>query len=437
MDDIVMKFERVWNASNPPKISAVLATNPALTFDIKKRLRLLVELISIDLEFRWRGSSRQTGSEDKEYVARWVLEDYLAEFDEISTSNVLLELIGEEYRARMQWGDRPEHIEFLRRFSSYGKRLIDRLKSIDREMRDEVDEELSLVKRRDSTSKSPLPTPRGTDLEASLFYGDFTLQQLIGAGGVGKVYRALQKNVEKQVAVKFLRKNFVNDARAVSRFVMEALIIGNLQHPGLVEYHGLGRTPNGGFFIAMDFIDGSDLGKLLSVQIPQPQTAISWIDQAATTLDYVHQQGVIHCDLKPGNLLLDHDRRIRVTDFGFARSVGTLSHTLKRIEGTAAFMAPEQVDSYWGEISPRTDVYGLGAVLYALLTGKPPFVGRRIADVLTKVVSTEPPNLLDDYSGGVTQSIRAICLRCLQKQPRLRYESGEALAAALRKCVTE
>src|SRR5262249_40768306 len=151
---------------------------------------------------------------------------------------------------------------------------------------------------------------------------------------------------------------------ATIRFLEEAEFLARLRHPGIVTVHGLGHLPDGGHFLVMDLIEGSDLAREMSTGPVPVVQALRWVSEAADAIEHAHQQGVIHCDLKPSNLLLDRAGHIHVTDFGLGRS---LSGDRQSVGGTAGFMAPEQVDATWGPISPRTDVHGLGAVLYALL----------------------------------------------------------------------
>lgn len=269
------------------------------------------------------------------------------------------------------------------------------------------------------------------DVDAQLLYGEYLLQRLLGSGGVGKVYRAVHQPTAETVAVKFLKKQFVQSPPIVERFIAEARIVAGLQHAGIVATQGLGRTPHGGFFIVMDLVNGPNLEIVASAARPQPADAARWIAQAAMAIDHAHQHGVIHCDLKPSNLLLAPDGCVRVVDFGFARTLHADAVNLRGIAGTAAYMAPEQIDSYWGNISPRTDVYGLGAVLFHLLTGTPPANGKRVADILAQIVRTQPYELHDRFPITTDAALRKICLRCLQKSPADRYASVAALARAL------
>ena len=149
----------------------------------------------------------------------------------------------------------------------------------------------------------------------------------------------------------------------------------------------MGRTPAGGFFIVMDLIQGCDLEEAIQNGPVDVTQAVQWIIEISNAIDYAHQNDIIHCDLKPSNILCDHENYAIVTDFGLAQSLQSEPSTFFGPAGTAGYMAPKQIDSYWGKMGSHTDVYGLGAVLYALLVGSAPYFGVRIADVLTEVVS--------------------------------------------------
>jgi serine/threonine protein kinase len=254
---------------------------------------------------------------------------------------------------------------------------------------------------------------------------------MIGAGGMGKVYRAVRRRDEQPLALKFLRKNWLADPRAVSAFVREARTIAELRHPGIVALHVLGRTPWGGLFIAMDLVEGGDLSRpLRDGPVPEPRAA-EWIAQASAALDCAHGHGVLHCDLKPANLLLAADGTIRLSDFGLARHINDRA-TGGRVAGTAAYMAPEQVADCWGPLTPATDVYGLGAVLYHLLTGRPPFVASRVPEMLTRIVSRETPIAPQTLNAQVPSRLSDICLRCLSRSAADRFATMVDLERELR-----
>lgn len=279
------------------------------------------------------------------------------------------------------------------------------------------------------------PTPpssiRSMDIpRTSLAYSDFLLQEMVGAGRMGRVYRAWQQSQSRPVAVKYLRKAFLDHPDAVERFVQEASIVSQFQHTGIVTIHGLGRAPSGGYFIVMDLINGTDLSKV-DCQSMTLQDIVHWTIQGCEAIAHSHEHGIIHCDLKPANLLLDENRDIRVTDFGLSRSIAEASLPLNRIEGTASFMAPEQVSGWWGPITCRTDVYGMGAVLYSMLTGKVPHEGATLTDILSRVVSGVPVVAPVELRPDLPTKLNEICLRCLAKSPEQRFENMAQLIQSL------
>jgi eukaryotic-like serine/threonine-protein kinase len=309
------------------------------------------------------------------------------------------------------------------------------LERIRRELRKAAVDVGKASKQHGLPKRAPGRPAQAVDSFSALSYRDYVLEEMIGAGRFGRVYRARQRSLGRTVAIKYLRKSFQMDGRAVARFVEEARIVSQLQHPGIVPVDGVGQTPGGGYFIAMDFVSGSDLsGRAAESSVPVAD-AVRWTMQACSALAHAHDRGIIHCDLKPANLLLDEHGGVRVTDFGLARSRDTDAQSIDRIEGTCGSMAPEQVSGWWGAIDPRTDVYGLGAVLFHLLTGRPPFQGASLADTLAQVVSGTPAPAPDRLRADLSPSVKEVCLRCLSKSPETRYETmrqlGEALEAAL------
>jgi eukaryotic-like serine/threonine-protein kinase len=254
-----------------------------------------------------------------------------------------------------------------------------------------------------------------------LSYRDFLLQRMIGAGQMGKVYQSWQRSASRAVAVKFLRKTFIHQPGVVERFIGEARTIARLKHPNVVGIHGLGQTPGNAYFIVMDLVPGPNLDQIIKTRLISADEAIQWSIQVSHALEHAHARGIIHCDLKPANLLLDADGTVRVTDFGLARSLTELTPWTAEVEGTAPFMAPEQASRSWGEIGVRTDVYGIGAVLYNLLTGRPPWIGRRLPDILANVISAAPVVAPSSLRPELSEALSDLCHKCLAKAPEDRY----------------
>ena len=269
------------------------------------------------------------------------------------------------------------------------------------------------------------PAPEHADLQ----WSDYLLHEQIGAGATGKVYRAQERSTGRLVAVKFLRKALVREASVVERFLRESQTVRALGHPQIVGIQGAGRTPGGGWFLVMQLVNGRDLHSIARHQSIAAGQAAGWIASAARIVQFAHDRGIIHCDLKPGNLLLDTQNVVWVTDFGLAiRLADEAPHAL--LAGTPAFMAPEQVDPCWGQVSPRTDVWGLGAALFYLLYGRPPHAGRDVAETLGRVVAGKAVEFPGRRKGVLRRHIEA-CRRCLMKRPDDRFASAAEVAAAL------
>ena len=257
---------------------------------------------------------------------------------------------------------------------------------------------------------------------APLPFSDFQLQDQIGEGGKGTVYRALQKSLQRPVAVKMLKRGTSGETEEIQRFLREARAIAQLRHPHIVGVHGVGRTPAGDYFLVMDLVDGSNLADRLSGGPIPIDEAVEIVATVAGAIVHAHQHGVVHRDLKPSNVLSDKEGTIYVTDFGLAKLLGgngddMLETTTEQIIGTLAYMAPEQADRRWGEIGPLTDVFGLGALMYHLLTSRPPFVAETKIEMIAQIVSDEAPAGPETIRSEIPASLSAICMKCLNKEP--------------------
>jgi eukaryotic-like serine/threonine-protein kinase len=426
----ILGFEQAWQRNEPREIADFLEESCALL--ARERRRLLVELICIDLEFRWRTGSRNPRSHE-----RLMLEGYSATFPELGSLDQLpLELIGEEYRVRRHWGDRPTHADFLSRFHARQDQIRAELLEIDQQLEDELADPRHIT-RPEPRSSSPQAQPDQTPQGPLLSHHDILLQRMIGAGQMGKVYQAWQHSSNRAVAVKFLRKSFLHQSGIVHRFIGEARTIAKLLHPNIVGIHGLGRTPGGAYFIVMDLVAGSNLALVGRTRLISVEEAIRWTLETCDALEHAHARGIIHCDLKPANLVLDEDGSIRVTDFGLARSLTEHMHWTAEVEGTAPFMAPEQASRLWGQIDTRTDIYGIGAVLYTLLTGRPPWPGRRLPDILADVISAAPVIPPTRLRPDLPEPVSDLCRTCLSKAQAHRYQTVQDVHSALSRLIGE
>jgi hypothetical protein len=414
----VLRFEKAWSLESAPEIAGHLRdlSSPAGL----ERHRLLIELIAIDIEYRWRNS----GS-----IERFALEHYVERFPElVSLDRLPLELIGEEYRARRRWGNRPSHADVLLRFHERRQEIGAELLRIDEEIQADLESITAQTVQQHSHQARDAEFDPGVPLVS---HRDFLLRRLIGAGRMGKVYEARPFNGAPLIAVKFLRKSLLQHPQAVRRFVAEARMVALLRHPQIVGIQGHGRTPGGSYFIVMDLVAGPNLAHRAAQRVIALDEAIRWGIEICAGLGHAHERGIVHCDLKPANLLIDASGTVRITDFGLARSLVDDALWAADIEGTAPFMAPEQVSPYWGSIDCRTDVYGVGAVLFTLLTGRPPFVGRRIPDVLAEVASAAPVVSPASLRPGLTEAFAALCRKCLAKEPSQRFQTAQEVGSAL------
>jgi TolB-like protein/Tfp pilus assembly protein PilF len=261
--------------------------------------------------------------------------------------------------------------------------------------------------------------------------GDYELLEEIGRGGQGVVFRARQKSLNRTVALKVVSLGQSASKAHLKRFRREAEAVASLDHSGIVPVYEVGER-EGSCYFSMKFVEGGQLDKVVRRTPMSVRQAAELIAKVARTVHYAHEHGILHRDIKPGNILLDEKGEPHLTDFGLARLVeseSTITRTME-VMGTPSYMAPEQAAGNNAAISSVTDVYGLGAVLYQLLTGQPPFAGGTTYETIKLVLDTEPrqPRLLNPK---IDRDLSTICLKCLDKDPKRRYSSALALAEDL------
>jgi len=277
---------------------------------------------------------------------------------------------------------------------------------------------------------SAAPQDRRTAHAAQLLgeLGDYELLEEVGRGGQGVVFRARQKSLNRIVALKVISLGQWASEAHIRRFRREAEAAARLDHPNIVPIHEIGER-DGSCYFSMKFMEGGQLDEIVShTAMPMHQTA-ELIAKLARTVHYAHEHGILHRDIKPGNILLDETGQPHLTDFGLARLVeaGSTVTRTREVLGTPSYMAPEQAAGETTKISHTTDIYGLGAVLYHLLTGHPPFSGATTYETIKLLIETEPrsPRLLNPK---VDRELSTICAKCLEKDPQRRYSSAIALA---------
>jgi len=275
----------------------------------------------------------------------------------------------------------------------------------------------------ESLGSSPVVMP--TEFE------DYELLKEIGRGAQGVVYRARQKSLNRTVALKIIGVGHWATEAHLKRFRLEAEAAASLNHPFIVPIHEI-RERGGYCYFSMNLVEGGQLDEVVKRQAISIRRAAELIAKLARTVHYAHEHGILHRDIKPGNILLDKEGEPHLTDFGLARLVETESTVTRTMEmlGTPSYMAPEQANGNNAELTAAADIYGLGAVLYQLLTGNPPFVGRSTYETVRLLLETDPrqPRLLNPK---VDRDLSTICLKCLEKDPQRRYSSALALAQDL------
>jgi len=287
----------------------------------------------------------------------------------------------------------------------------------------------------DETTTSVGPPPGASDdLEPGSRIGDYVVQALIAKGGHGAVYQAEHRTLGRRAALKVMHGHLAGSTEMVARFVREARVVNQIHHPGIVDIYDIGTLPGGRPFCVMEFLAGRSLSALLAergrLEVP---VAVALLEQVCAALSAAHAAGVVHRDVKASNVMVDEadPPRAKLLDFGIAKvidpGVEGLTRAGERL-GTHSYMSPEQL--VCGPVDARTDVYGLGVLLFHLLTGRPPFVGADPAEVERLHLQAPPPGV--SRLAPVPPAFDAVVARCLAKRPDDRYPSADALAAALR-----
>jgi len=263
------------------------------------------------------------------------------------------------------------------------------------------------------------------------YFGDYELLEEIARGGMGVIFKARQVTLNRFVALKLISAGALATPELVKRFKAEAEAAASLSHSNIVPIHEIGEY-QGQHYFSMELVEGPNLKERLGGRPLPVEEAATLVASLARAVHYAHQRGVLHRDLKPGNILLDAQGRPHLTDFGLAKLVqkeSTLTRT-QAVLGTPAYMAPEQARGDAKEVTTAADVYGLGAVLYETLTGSPPFGGGTSLETIRQVLEREPrrPSL---WNPAVDRDLETICLKCLEKDPSRRFASAEALAEDL------
>jgi serine/threonine protein kinase len=361
-------------------------------------------------------------------------ETYFATFPLLgSHPDLALDVIYTEFTTREELGQQLEPEEFYARFPQWRQRL-QRQFAVHRWLQDSLS---TGVWPAGSPPEDAVPAPAERAVPSWL--GQYQLLQEIARGSCGIVYRAWQPSLERLVAVKVLRPEFSCRLDARQSFCREARVMATLQHANILPVHDIGES-EGLIYFSMEFAGGGSLARRLAGTAPGPATpmaprpAAALIETVARAVHYAHEQGVIHRDLKPSNILFADQGRPLVSDFGMAKLNEAEEGVdgIGRLVGTPAYMAPEQLGGERQPVTPRTDVWALGVVLYECLSGSRPFGGDNLAALQQAVCTAEAPRL-SRIVPGLDARLGDICMRCLAKAPGQRYPSARDLAEDLRR----
>ena len=367
--------------------------------------------------------------------------------------NVLLARLAKEFMERLRRGESPDVEEYAGQYPDFAeeiRRLFGTLLVMERQLTDDApdagdepesphtghaepageDDEVEKVDGSASTIPASGKKPGQTQVRRGVF-GDYELLEKIGSGGMGVVYRARQRSLNRVVALKMIKTGQFASDEEILRFRSEAEAAANLRHPNLVSIHEVGEL-QGQHYFSMDYIPGSNLAEMVGQNDISFDKAAEYVQKIALAIQYAHEHGILHRDLKPSNVLIDASDEPMVMDFGLAKQIegGTDLTTSGSALGSPPYMSPEQAAGKKDEVGPSTDVYAIGAILYELITGHPPFEADSSLETLYKVMETEPtaPRLIDR---DIPHDLETICLKCLSKDPGDRYDSAQELANEL------
>ena len=260
------------------------------------------------------------------------------------------------------------------------------------------------------------------------YFGDYEDLVEIAQGGMGVVYKARQVSLNRLVALKMIRAGELATADEVRRFYAEAEAAANLDHPNIVPLYEVGEH-EGRHYFSMAYVAGYNLLELVRDNLLSPREAAEYVATIAGAIHFAHEQGVLHRDIKPSNVLLDKTGQVRITDFGLAKRIGSDADLTRQSQvlGTPEYMSPEQAQGHHDDLGPAADVYSLGALLYTLLTGRPPFRSENWMTTLKQVVERDPISPRD-LNPEIDRDLETVTLKCLEKEPQRRYVSAQALA---------
>ena len=419
VDRAVERFEQARCGNGPVELACFLP-------DAEDNIRqiVLVHLIRIDLELRWNRGERPR------------IEDYLRDWSNLQDDQqAMLDLLSTECRIRTDFKDPPTHDELRERFPKIAglvelEELDDCARSIGHFGIDSVslDDFVTSIgtegMHRRSTRQLPTLSPGHT-------LGRYRIQSVLGRGGMGTVYLAADDELARVVAVKVLHPDWFSSEESENLLQQEARTVAKLNHPAIVPVYDVGRQEDGTWFFVMEYVAGESLAdRIESGYIDEHQVEDICL-QIAEALELAHAQGFVHRDVKPGNILINTENRVRITDFGLASHQSTDSHTEGELCGTLPYMSPEQFRVGADRLDGRADIWSLGVMLYELLTGHRPFEADSLAG-WSEAIALQKPRSPRRIRRGISRELEWICMECLKKDPAQRYTTATEVAIDLR-----
>jgi serine/threonine-protein kinase len=407
---------QLWRQGRPPEVPEFLAAHPDLP------LTRCVGVLRVDQQERWLRGERVRA------------EDYLRRCPTLP-EEYALDLVYSEFLLRERLGESPSLAEYDERFPQFAQRL--RLQvEMHRALAASHPRQATAVGEAESEDRPTVPRAGSAPADATALPRvlGYEILGTLGRGGMGVVYKARHLRLRRVVALKMLRGDGAAGEELLARFRTESAALARLQHPNIVQVYEAGEH-HGQPYLALEYVAGGGLDAQ-SAGTPQPASrAARLVEALARAVHYAHERGILHRDLKPHNVLLTEDGGLKVTDFGLAKllapgpGLSSLRYETQAgaILGTPSYMAPEQTGGAAAQAGPAADVYALGAILYELLTGRPPLQGANSLETLEQVRRQEPvpPRRLQP---SVPRDLDAVCLRCLEKDPAQRYASAADLA---------